>query len=110
MEIFYSNDNVLDKPIFVIDGFDPLDTRNINSIYQALNFGSGNLGDIVRNNGYDVVVLNFPTYFREQDQQWVYGGADYIERNAMLLVELIKLINDQKVGAVSYTHLRAHET
>jgi hypothetical protein len=98
MEIFYSADNILDKPIFVIDGFDPLDSRNINSIYQALNYGSGNLGDIVRDNGYDVVVLNFPTYFREQDQQWVYGGADYIERNAMLLVELIKLINDQKVG------------
>ena len=98
MEIFYSADNILDKPIFVVDGFDPLDTRNINSIYQALNFGSGNLGDIVRDNGYDVVVLNFPTYFREQDQVWVYGGADYIERNAMLLVELIKMINDQKVG------------
>jgi hypothetical protein len=98
MEIFYSADNILDKPIFIIDGFDPLDTRNINSIYQALNFGSGNLGDIVRENGYDVVVLNFPTYFREQDQVWVYGGADYIERNAMLLVELIKMINNQKVG------------
>ena len=98
MEIFYSADNILDKPIFVIDGFDPLDTRNINSIYQALNFGSGNLGDIVRENGYDVVVLNFPTYFREEDQVWVYGGADYIERNSMLLVELIKFINNQKVG------------
>ena len=98
MEIFYSSDNILDKPIFVVDGFDPLDTRNINSIYQALNFGGGNLADIVRENGYDVVILNFPTYFREEDQVWVYGGADYIERNAMLLVELIKFINNQKVG------------
>ena len=98
MEIFYGSDNVLDKPIFVVDGFDPLDTRNINSIYQALNFGGGNLADIVRENGYDVVILNFPTYFREEDQVWVYGGADYIERNAMLLVELIKFINNQKVG------------
>ena len=29
---------------------------------------------------------------------WIYGGADYIERNAMLLVELIKSINNSKVG------------
>ena len=83
---------------FVVDGFDPQDTRNINSIYQALSFGGGNLGDIVRQNGYDVVILNFPTYFREEDQVWIFGGADYIERNAMLLVELIKFINNQKVG------------
>ena len=97
-DIFYSADGVLDKPIFVVDGFDPQDTRNVNAIYQALNFGNGNLGDIVRANGYDVVVLNFPTYFREEDQVWIYGGADYIERNAMLLVELIKYVNNLKVG------------
>ena len=98
MDIFYSPDGVLDKPIFLIDGFDPLDSRNINTIYQALNYSGGNLGDIVRDNGYDVVVLNFPTYFREEDQVWIKGGADYIERNAMLLVELIKYINNLKVG------------
>ena len=98
MDIFYSPDGVLDKPIFLIDGFDPLDSRNINTIYQLLDYSGGNLGDIVRNNGYDVVVLNFPTYFREEDQVWIYGGADYIERNAMLLVELIKYINNLKVG------------
>jgi len=98
MDVFYSPDGVLDKPIFLIDGFDPLDSRNINTIYQALDYSGGNLGDIVRQNGYDVVVLNFPTYFREEDQVWIYGGADYIERNAMLLVELIKYINNLKVG------------
>jgi hypothetical protein len=98
MDIFYSPDGILDKPIFLIDGFDPLDSRNINTIYQLLDYSGGNLGDIVRNNGYDVVVLNFPTYFREEDQVWIYGGADYIERNAMLLVELIKYINNLKVG------------
>ena len=98
MDIFYSDDNILDKPIFLIDGFDPLDSRNVNALYDALNFEGGNLGDIVRANGYDVVVLNFPTYFREEDQVWIYGGADYIERNAMLLVELIKYVNNLKVG------------
>ena len=98
MDIFYSDDNILDKPVFLIDGFDPLDSRNVNGLYDALNFDGGNLGDIVRENGYDVVVLNFPTYFREEDQVWIYGGADYIERNAMLLVELIKYVNNLKVG------------
>ena len=98
MDIFYSEDGILDKPIFLVDGFDPTDSRNINAVYAELDFDGGNLGDIVRQNGYDVVVLNFPTYFREEDQQWIYGGADYIERNAMLLVELIKNINDSKVG------------
>jgi len=97
-DIFYSSDGVLDKPIFLVDGFDPTDSRNINAVYAELDYDGGNLGDIVRQNGYDVVVLNFPTYYREEDQQWIYGGADYIERNSMLLVELIKFINNQKVG------------
>jgi hypothetical protein len=97
-DIFYSSDGVLDKPIFLVDGFDPTDSRNINAVYAELDFDGGNLGDIVRNSGYDVVVLNFPTYFREEDQQLIYGGADYIERNSMLLVELIKFINNLKVG------------
>jgi hypothetical protein len=98
MSIFYSPDGILDKPIFLIDGFDPLDSRNIDAIYSQLDYSGGNLGNTVRAQGYDIVVLNFPTYFREQDQVWIYGGADYIERNAMLLVELIKFINGSKVG------------
>jgi hypothetical protein len=98
MSIFHSSDGILDKPIFLIDGFDPSDSRNIEAIYAQLNYSGGNLGDQVRSQGYDVVVLNFPTYFREEDQVWIYGGADYIERNAMLLVELIKSINNSKVG------------
>ena len=98
MSIFHSSDGVLDKPIFLIDGFDPSDSRNIEAIYAQLNYSGGNLGDQVRSQGYDVVVLNFPTYYREEDQVWIYGGADYIERNAMLLVELIKFINNSKVG------------
>ena len=98
MDIFYSEDGVLDKPIFLVDGFDPNDSRNINAVYGELDFDGGNLGDIVRQYGYDVVVLNFPTYLREEDQQFIYGGADYIERNSMLLVELIKFINNLKVG------------
>ena len=67
-----------------------------------LNFNDGsttsNLGDIVRAEGFDIVILNFPTYTRTQDAAVIDGGADFIERNAMLLVDLINTINSDKVG------------
>lgn len=101
-DIFLSSDGVLDKPIILIDGFDPGDTRDIIGLYDLLNFDDNgtpsNLGDIVRAEGYDVVILNFPTYVRASDGVTVDGGADFIERNAMLLVELIEIINTEKVG------------
>lgn len=92
-------DGILDKPIFLLDGFDPGDTRNIPGIYSLLNYGTSgqNLGDIVRAQGYDVIILNFPTYTRTGTTTVVDGGVDYIQRNAMILVELINQINNQKV-------------
>ncbi|SHG60881.1 T9SS type A sorting domain-containing protein [Winogradskyella jejuensis] len=102
-EIFLSDDNVLDKPIFLVDGFDPGDTRDITGIYDLLNFDdagtSSNLADVVRAEGFDVVILNFPVYTRTSDNEVIDGGADFIERNAMLLVELIEIINSSKVGS-----------
>lgn len=99
-EIYLDNvDQVLDKPIFLIDGFDPGDSRGTELIYTLLNYGGSgeNLGDIVRNEGYDIIVLNFPQY-SPADGILIDGGADFIQRNAMILVELINQINAQKVG------------
>jgi len=98
-KIYYDNvDGVLDKPIFFVDGFDPNDSRTINQMYGLLNFGAGdNLGDQVRNEGYDIVVLNFPTYMRGAET--INGGADYIQRNAFILVELLNVINGLKTGS-----------
>lgn len=97
-EIFLDNvDGVLDKPIIVIDGFDPGDGRNIPALYAALDFNGSNLADILRDEGYDMVALNFPQY--TTDGKDIDGGADYIQRNAMVLIELINLINNQKVGS-----------
>jgi len=83
-DIFLSADNILDKPIFVIDGFDPGDTRDILSIYDLLNFDDNgtilNLGDQMRDEGFDIVVLNFPIYTRVSDNMMIDGGADFIER------------------------------
>jgi hypothetical protein len=122
-EVFLDTDTgVLDKPIILIDGFDPGDTRTISGLYDLLNFsgseGDQNLGDLVRAEGFDVVVLNFPSYFRLSDNTllniddatdtnadtiideadypgstFVNGGADFIERNSMLLVDLINTLN-----------------
>ena len=100
-EIFLSADNVLDKPIIILDGFDPGDTRNIENIYSFLDFENNgttqNLADLVREENFDVIILNAPIYTNEGGVE-IDGGADYIERNAMLLVDLIENINTQKTG------------
>jgi hypothetical protein len=101
-EVFLSADNILDKPIILVDGFDPGDTRDISGLYSLLDYagtsGNQNLADLVRAEGFDVVVLNFPTYTRDTDAVTVDGGADFMERNAMILVELIETINAEKAG------------
>ncbi|WP_430466712.1 T9SS type A sorting domain-containing protein [Winogradskyella ouciana] len=101
-EIFLSPDNILDKPIIVVDGFDPGDARDIPGLYSLLDFtgssGTQNLADLVRAQGFDVVILNFPVYIRTADGATVDGGADFMERNAMLLVELLDIINTAKTA------------
>ncbi len=96
-EIFLDNtDGVLDKPIIILDGFDPGDSRNIDGLYNSLSFDGQNLADILRNEGFDIVILNAPQY--TTDGKNIDGGADFIQRNAMVLVELINFINSEKVG------------
>lgn len=96
-EIFLDNvDGVLDKPIIMIDGFDPGDGRDISMLYAGLDFNGSNLADILRDEGFDFVALNAPLY--TTDGKEIDGGADYIQRNAMVLIELIEFINSQKVG------------
>ncbi len=98
-QVFLDNvDGVLDKPIFLIDGYDPTDTRDIAGMYSQLDFNGSNLGDTLRNEGFDMVMLNFPVYTRPSDATEIDGGSDYIQRNAMVLVELINQINAQKTG------------
>jgi hypothetical protein len=92
-------DGVLDKPIFLVDGFDPGDSRNIQALYSQLNYGTGqNLADTLRAQGFDIILLNFPTYTRPNSTTVVDGGVDFIQRNAFVLVSLINQINAQKVG------------
>lgn len=96
-EIFLDNvDGILDRPVILLDGFDPGDARDINGLYSSLAFGGENLADLVRDEGYDIVVLNAPLY--TTDGKDIDGGGDFIQRNAMVLVELIDFLNQEKVG------------
>lgn len=89
-------DGILDNPIIVLDGFDPGDSRDIGGLYASLSFGGQNMADILRDEGYDIVILNAPLY--NTDGKDIDGGGDYIQRNAMVLAALIEELNAQKVG------------
>jgi len=102
-DIFLDTDNgIFDKPIVLLDGFDITDTRDINGIYNLMSYngssGSQNLLDMLRAEGFDIVILNFPQYTRVADGSEIDGGMDFIERNAMLMVDLMEIVNSTKVG------------
>lgn len=100
-------EKILKKPIIILDGFDPTENRKVRELYGIyLQYTeSQNFGNNMLDKGYDVIVLNFPqkqegtltipgvgTFPQERIQ-----GADFIQRNAFLLVTLIKKINQELV-------------
>lgn len=118
--IFYHTNNgndqpILLKPIIIIDGFDPGDKRKIQdkdspkpadehrSIEEIMTYPDDqndriSILDSLRALGYDVVIVNHPTYtVREGTLQelTIDGGADYIERNAMAHIALYQELNEQ---------------
>lgn len=100
-QIFYDNiDGVLDKPFFIVDGFDPEDNNTTSILYNSLIYGNPpqNYLDNLRDLGIDIVILNFPTYTRPSDNTVINGGADYIERNGLILVNLLETIKNDVVG------------
>ncbi len=103
-----SNPQQFNKPLIFIEGIDfgrPFQTK---SIYDPLknSINLGNVGwptlwgcdtdypfqkspaylDSLRNEGYDIIMLDF------------YEGADYMQRNGHLLIELINRVNQNKIG------------
>ncbi len=95
----------LTKPIIILDGFDPGDERKIGKIYgEQLAYNNvNNFGDSLRRQGYDVIIVNFPKYQVGSTPHptfpWINmpvyrdGGADYVERNALAVIQLIKDVN-----------------
>lgn len=101
-----NNDQIINKPIFIMDGYDPGDIRKIErtdighdsdkSIYQLMNFGNNNLVEDLRNDGYDVIIVNHHKYTSNGKE--IDGGSDYIQRNAYTFISLLRHINSIKQG------------
>lgn len=119
-----AGNNKLDNPIIILDGFDPGDVRKIedcdcrqdedcaekylengqynpelhNSIYDFQKYNDNgseeNALEVLRDAGYDVIVVNHPTYETEDintnQTVEIDGGAYYIESNAMALIKLLQ--------------------
>lgn len=117
-------DKKIRKPIIIIDGFDPGDKRKIedcdcanipdcasrnttNNVYDpekhkaiidVMEYFDGpnkrKLLEILRTAGYDVIIVNHPTYtttnLKNGRQVEIDGGAYYVESNAMALVKLLQ--------------------
>lgn len=80
----------LRKPVIILDGFDPSNTRKLVDLYKLMEYdvdGNPNTNDRMnlveqlRLQGFDVTLVNFQ------------NGADFIERNAMALVALLQREN-----------------
>jgi len=121
----YYNDatNTLDKPIIIVDGFDPSDTRKIEkndkghnneekSILGLMSYDPDNnsetdndtdLIDELNGLGYDVIIVNHPKYtvsdgINGNRTKEINGGGDYIQRNAYVLISLIRELKRQQQG------------
>jgi hypothetical protein len=99
----------LRNPILFVDGIDFGDARKGEVIYgKYLSYlpsqagtSSSKLGEQLRSQGYDVIILNFPdgripaNSSAGKANEGIDGGCDFIERNAMVLVRLIQQVNQQ---------------
>lgn len=65
-------------------------------MYYVDNSGENNIIQELRVLGYDVVIVNHPTYMRGNVE--IDGGADFIQRNAMAHVKLYQDINTELIA------------
>jgi pimeloyl-ACP methyl ester carboxylesterase len=78
-------DGIFDKPILIIEGFDPFNSNGINWMRTRYFVESGQF-QAMQNRGYDLVFLNY------------WDGTDWIQNNANVVRNTISLINSQKSG------------
>mgnify|MGYP003624328272 FL=1 len=82
------------KPLIIVEGFDPINTNNFNDVDDSglqgfgieIQAGGLTLHNELSNQGYDIVFLNFT------------NSTTYIQRNALLLEEVIKWVNAEKAA------------
>ncbi len=113
--IYYSDaSKTIDKPLYIIDGYDPGDTRKIEefdeghnedekSIVELMSYDPDNnietnnnisLIDSLNIKGYDVIIINHVV----NPDNGIDGGSDYIERNAYTFISLLRKIKDMQQG------------
>lgn len=78
--------NELIEPVIILEGFDLYNNSGIGGLRKALNFGSNNFIDLLRENGKDVILVDYA------------NARDYIQNNAFALESLIKTVNRDKIG------------
>ena len=122
------NNNKLNKPVIILDGFDPGDLRKINNDEKGIRYLIDNQGKEKNmkkfyEEGFDVVILNFPKralktrtvkFWHPWLNRYIYftikterdGGADYIERNANVLKALIIQLNKELIKNGSQEKLK----
>lgn len=101
------DDKNLNKVAIILDGFDPHDERDFRELYnKKMTYdGNKNIIEDLKQDGYDVLVLNFHSYpIARAFRGWQImrdGGADYVERNAFVLIELIEQVKLKLAAAGS---------
>ncbi|MGY0426674.1 MAG: alpha/beta fold hydrolase, partial [Polaribacter sp.] len=111
-----NNDQIINKPLYIIDGYDPGDKRKIQvndprydptkkSVLELMSYdidnnpkngNNINLIDKLNELGYDVIIVNHPVY--KSNGKEIDGGSDYIERNAFTFISLLRYIKSIQQG------------
>jgi len=76
-------DRIFDKPVVIVEGFDPLNAVSISRLHTRYLF----VENILKANGFDVIYLNFAD-----------GGAS-IQTNAAVLQQLLGDVKSKKTGS-----------
>jgi pimeloyl-ACP methyl ester carboxylesterase len=90
-------DGILDKPLILVEGFDPENAFNLDTYLSSnslgvrvnIDFNGQRLSELLEARDYDLVFLNYG---------W---GGDDIKRNAYLLENVIQWVNQQTAAAGS---------
>lgn len=84
-EVFLGCDGVLDRPVILVEGFDGENTIGWRQVVWGFRFSR--FLNQLQNSGYDVIVLDFD------------DGTDFIQNNAAVLRDLLRQVNQMKVGS-----------
>lgn len=89
VQVEYGCDDIFDKPIIILEGFDPDGKGTIDELRKK--FSRIGLISILKAAGYDFLFVNLTS------------NTDYIENNAKVLEAIIEKVNQEKTGTYKIT-------